>query len=118
MYIPEILSAIDLLVSPSLWEGFPNVILEAMAAGKPVVATSVGGTPELVVDGTTGILVPPSDPDALSKAIGKLLENPELRKIMGIAGKERVTENFSIQNMVNNTQQLYQELLYTKGLKS
>ena len=67
--IPEILATLDLFVLPSLWEGMLNAVLEAMAAGLPVVATAVGGTAEVVVDGVTGLLVTPRDPDALANAI-------------------------------------------------
>lgn len=115
--IPEILSALDVLVSPSLWEGLPNVVLEAMAAGKPVVATSVGGTPEAVVDGETGLLVPPRNPEALATAILRLLGNSELRTRMGHAGRERVLNHFTIQRMVKRTEQLYQELMIEKGVQ-
>ena len=115
--IPEILSALDVLVSPSLWEGLPNVVLEAMAAGKPVVATSVGGTPEAVVDGETGLLVPPRNPEALATAILRLLGNSELRTRMGHAGRERVLNHFSMQRMVKRTEQLYQELMIEKGVQ-
>lgn len=114
--IPELMSALDVFVSSSIWEGLPNVVLEAMAAGKPVVATSVGGTPEVVVDGETGLLVPPRNPEALARAIIRLLKNPELCTRMGHAGKERVLKQFSIQRMVTKTQQLYKELMIEKGL--
>jgi glycosyltransferase involved in cell wall biosynthesis len=114
--IPEILSSLDVLVSPSLWEGMPNVVLEAMAAGKPVVATSVGGTPETVVDGETGLLVPPRNHEALATAILRLLGNSELRTRMGHAGRERVLNHFSIQRMVTKTQHLYKELMIEKGV--
>jgi len=114
--IPELMSALDIFVSSSLWEGLPNVVLEAMVAGKPVVATSVGGTPEVVVDGETGLLVPPRNPEALARAIFRLLKNPELGSRMGRAGKERVLKQFSIQRMVTKTQQLYKELMIEKGV--
>jgi len=114
--IPEIMSAFDIFVSPSLWEGLPNVVLEAMAAGKPVVATSVGGTPEVVVDSLTGLLVPPHNPEALANAILFLCENPKLRKSMGQAGRDRVIKHFSIEQMVQQTEKLYHELIVEKGL--
>jgi len=115
--VPEILTAIDVFVSPSLWEGLPNVVLEAMAAGKPVVATSVGGTPEVIVDGETGLVVPPRNPEALASVIIRLLKNPELRTKMGRAGKERVLKQFSILRMVTKTQQLYKELMIEKDVQ-
>ncbi len=115
--VPTLLTALDLFVLPSLWEGLPNVILEAMAVGLPVVATAVGGTPELVVDGSTGCLVPPSNPAALAKAIGDLLAQPAQRQQMGAAGRVRVEQQFTIQRMVQATEALYGRLLVDKGVK-
>ncbi|MEA3407267.1 MAG: glycosyltransferase [Chloroflexota bacterium] len=114
--IPELLSLLDLFVLPSLWEGLPIAILEAMAAGLPVVATRVGGVPEVVVDGETGLLVPPGDPDALAQAILRLLRDPDLRHRMGQAGRARVAEHFSVEQMVRKTEALYERLLAEKGL--
>lgn len=115
--VPTLLKALDLFVLPSLWEGLPNVILEAMAIGLPVVATAVGGTPELVVDGSTGCLAPPNNPAALAKAIGDLLANPTHRQQMGRAGRARVEQQFTIQRMVQATEDLYARLLVDKGIK-
>jgi len=92
--VPALLAAADALVLPSSIEGLPLVVLEAMAAGRPVVATSVGGTPEAVVDGETGLLVPAGDVDALARAIDVLLGDPELARRLGEAGKRRVRERF------------------------
>ena len=114
--ILDILATLDLFVLPSLWEGLPNALLEAMAAGLPVVATAVGGTPEVVVDGVTGFLVPPRDPQALADAILRLLRDPELRQRMGEAGRARVAAHFSIEQMVHKTEALYEQLLAEKGL--
>jgi sugar transferase (PEP-CTERM/EpsH1 system associated) len=114
--VPEILALLDVFVLPSLWEGLPIALLEAMAAGLPVVATRVGGVPEVVVDGATGLLVPPRAPEALSKAILKLLQDPDLRQKMGQAGQERVREYFSVERMVEETEALYERLLAEKGL--
>ncbi len=83
-----------MLVLPSWIEGLPLVVLEAMAAGVPVVATSVGGTPEAVVDGETGLLVPPRDVDALAGAIDALLSDPERAQRLGAAGRRRARERF------------------------
>jgi glycosyltransferase involved in cell wall biosynthesis len=110
--VPRLLPAFDLLVQSSLHEGLPNTVMEAMAAGLPVVATAVGGTPEVVMDGVTGILVPPRSPDALAEAISTLLQDPDLRRKMGQAGKERVRQCFSVVQMVRTTEALYEELLY------
>ena len=114
--VPEILALLDIFVLPSLWEGLPIALLEAMAAGLPVVATAVGGTPEVVVDGVTGFLVPPRDPQALADAILRLLRDPELRQRMGEAGRARVAAHFSIEQMVHKTEALYEQLLAEKGL--
>jgi glycosyltransferase involved in cell wall biosynthesis len=115
--IPQILAALDVFTLPSRWEGLPNAVLEAMAAGLPVVATHVGGVPELVVDAETGLLVPPQDPAALSRALLTLLENSDLRREMGRAGRDRVRACFSIDRMVQDTAQLYDTLLLDKGIR-
>jgi glycosyltransferase involved in cell wall biosynthesis len=111
-----ILSYTRLFVLPSLWEGMPNAVMEAMAAAKPVVATRVGGVPELVVEGETGILVPPEDTEALALAMLDLLQDPLKGRSMGEAGRKRVQDHFSMTAMVTNTDYLYQELLKTKKL--
>lgn len=85
----------DLMVLPSFTEGLPNVVLEASAAGIPVIATAVGGTPEAVSDGRTGLLVPPGDPIALSAAVVELLTDPLTRRKFGMAGRAFVREQFS-----------------------
>ncbi len=87
--VPTHLAAADLLVLPTLSEGFPNVILEAMAAGLPVVVTNILGIPEIVDDGVNGLLVPPEDPAALAEAIEKLLGDPNLRERMGTANRAK-----------------------------
>jgi glycosyltransferase involved in cell wall biosynthesis len=114
--VPEILALVDVFVLPSLWEGLPIALLEAMAASLPVVATAVGGVPEVVVDGVTGLLVPPRDPEALSKAILTLLKDRDLQHSMGQAGRERVTRCFSVERMVKETEVLYESMMTRKGL--
>jgi glycosyltransferase involved in cell wall biosynthesis len=109
--VPNLLPAFDLFVQPSLHEGLPNAVLEAMAVGLPVIATAVGGTPEIVVDGVTGLLVPPHDPDVLAKTIVHLLHDLDLRRKMGRAGRERARRGFSLERMVGQTQALYEHLL-------
>jgi sugar transferase (PEP-CTERM/EpsH1 system associated) len=109
--VSRLLHAMDVFVLASVWEGMPNVALEAMAVGLPVVATAVGGTPEAVVDGETGLLVPPRDPGGLARAIARLLRDPELRRKMGQAGRRRVEQHFSVERMVYQTERLYEELL-------
>lgn len=92
--VPALLAAADALVLPSWVEGLPLVVLEAMAAGVPVVASSVGGTPEAVVDGETGLLVPPRDADALARALDGLLSDPARARALGEAGRLRARERF------------------------
>lgn len=109
--IPEMLHALDVVVSPSLSEGFSNAILEAMAAGKPVIATRVGGSPEQIIDGVTGLLVPPQDAGAIAQALLTLLRSPGLRREMGTAAQRHVQENFSVAIMARNHTRLYDDLL-------
>jgi len=112
--VDRLLQCSEVFVLPSRWEGFPNVILEAMAAGKPVVATAVGGIPELVVQGVTGVLVPPQDTPALADAIKGLLSDEKRALAMGAAGRQRVQQCFSMDAMISKTEALYQELLTRK----
>jgi glycosyltransferase involved in cell wall biosynthesis len=93
--VPGLMAGCAVVCLPSSLEGLPLVILEAMAQARPVVATAVGGTPELVVDGVTGLLVPPGDADALAQALGTVLGNAELARQLGEAGRERVVAEFS-----------------------
>ena len=113
--VPAILKEANLSVLPSLSEGLSNSLLEAMAAGLPIVATDVGGNPGVVRDGETGILIPPRDPAALCRAMIQVLESPDLAKRFGKAGRERVIANFSLESMVRRTQDLYQELMQNRG---
>ena len=101
----------DLLALPSRSEGIPNVVLEAMAMGKPVVATSVGGVPEIVDDGQTGRLVPPERPDLLAQGLAELLADPELRGKLASEGRRRVREAFSVEARVAKMQILYRDIL-------
>jgi glycosyltransferase involved in cell wall biosynthesis len=101
----------DVFVMPSLEEGFPIAALDAMAAGLPVVASSVGGVPELIEDGRTGWLVPPRDVEALASRLRLLLNNLELRLAMGTAAQTRVRDHFSLAQMTDNFRKLYDELL-------
>lgn len=112
--VPRMLSIMDIFVLPSLYEGFPNAVLEAMAASRPVVATSVAGTPEIVVDNETGILVPRANPEALAEAINSLIQTPERAEKMGRAGRLRVENYFSLEKMVKRTEELYEKLIEEK----
>lgn len=109
--VPDLLSISSLFVLPSLWEGMPNAVMEAMAAGLPVVATSVDGTPEVVLDGETGLLVPAKDPGALGSAIIELLLDGEKRRAFGAAGRERISQTFSLQSYVDRHEALYSQLV-------
>jgi glycosyltransferase involved in cell wall biosynthesis len=114
--IGTILNRAECVVLSSLWEGMPNVLLESMAAGKPVVATAVGGVPEIVVDGETGILVPPRDSGALANGIISLLRDSAHAAQMGRAGKARVEKAFTIAHTIQETDKLYRELLTGKHI--
>jgi glycosyltransferase involved in cell wall biosynthesis len=109
--IPSLLAACDLAVLPSRYEGLPISLIEAMAAGRPVVATNIGGTRELVRDGETGVLVPPDDPAALAAAIRALVSRPgELRRL-GNAGRARAHRHFGSAAMVAGVTDEYERLL-------
>ena len=109
--VEPITAKLVVLVLPSIAEGLPGALFEAGALGVPVVATAVGGIPEVVVDGVTGILVPPQDPAALADAIASLLDDPERARAMGEAGRQRVEQHFTVERMVAETLALYEELL-------
>jgi len=86
-------------------------VLEAMAHGRAVVATPVGGTPEVVADGETGLLVPPRDPDALADALRRLLDDPDLRRRMGEAGRRRVAADFTAERMADRVLAVYERVV-------
>jgi glycosyltransferase involved in cell wall biosynthesis len=109
--VPEFLSEVQVSVLPSLSEALSNTLLESMAAGVPVVATRVGGNPEVVEDGVTGFLVPPREPEALAAAISRLLDQPLRAQAMGRAGRQRATEQFSLERLTHETESLYLRLL-------
>lgn len=109
--IAELLRAMRLFVLPSQNEGISNTVLESMATGIPVIATRVGGNPELVVDGETGSLISPNDPVALEAAIERYLSSPELIDLHGRAARERVVKVFSLTTMLQSYRQLYDRLL-------
>lgn len=113
--IPDLLAVCDLFVLPSLFEGLPLSVLEAMQAGKPVVATAIGGTSEAVVPGETGFLVPPGDPVALADAILTVLSDAALAHRLGAAGKARVGRCFSLETMAKRTMEAYDALLDASG---
>ncbi len=109
--VADILAGCDLAVLPSRAEGFPNAVLEYLAAGLPTIATRVGGTPELIEDGVTGMLVPPEDSSALSSAILSLLRAPENARRIALNGHESAVQKFSFERMTGVVEALYTELL-------
>jgi len=109
--LPRILPCLDLLVHPASMEGMGVILLQAGAAGIPVVATAVGGIPEVVVHGQTGLLVPPGDPLRLASAVASLLSDTQGRLSMGEAARERVRSEFSVDRMVEGNLSVYEELL-------
>jgi glycosyltransferase involved in cell wall biosynthesis len=114
--VPRLLALADLLVLPSRYEGLPNVVLEAMRFRKPVVATAAPGTTEVVVDGVTGRLVPIGKPPALAQAVRTVIEDPELARRFGEAGRVRVEAEFRAATMVERFASLYEELARGKGV--
>ena len=109
--VARILAAADIFALPSLWEGMSNALLEAMAAGKPVVATEIDGNVEQVVSGETGLLVPPADAESLAAALTELCADPALAEAMGKRGRERVASVFPAKGMTEATLDLYARLL-------
>lgn len=111
----EILNLFEIFVLSSLWEGLPLVVLEAMAASKPVIATRVAGTAEAIVDGQTGILVPLRDSKRLAESIKTLLKDQRLAQKMGEAGRRRAHRHFRVERMVDETEKLYMDLMKSKS---
>ena len=109
--IPDLMADMDVLVIPSLWEGFGLTAIEAMTVGLPVVATEVGGLPEVVRPGETGILVPPADAASLAKAIMWVLQHPKEASEMAENGKEIVNREFSSKGMAKKTEVTYQKVM-------
>ncbi len=106
--VPALLAGCDVFCLPSSAEGLPLVVLEAMARGKPVVTTPAGGTAELVVDGVTGLLVPPGDAAALAEALSGLLADPDRARQLGEAGRERVRTEFSAARAAEEILRIYE----------
>jgi glycosyltransferase involved in cell wall biosynthesis len=115
--VPELMSAVDAYVMSSAWEGMPIVLLEAAAAGLPVVATLVGGNHEVVRDQETGFLVPPSNSEALGLAMLRLMNSPEADRLsMGERGREHVRTHYGLGPVVDRWEELYRDVLERKGL--
>ena len=115
--IPTILAGLDIVVLPTIldFEGTPLAVIEALASAKPVVATCVGGVPEVVRDGETGLLVPPRDPEALAKAISRLLEDPIMGQQLGASGRSLVCKVYERERMVEETERCLLHLLEAKA---
>lgn len=114
--VPDVMRAADGYVMSSAWEGMPMVLLEAAAAGLPIVTTSVGGTGEVVADGSSGFLAPARDPTALAAAMVRLMALPEAeRRAMGERGRERVMSRYSLVRVAERWEALYREVLERKG---
>lgn len=116
--VPALLSAVDVSVMPSLNEALSNVLLESMAAGSAVVATDVGGTAEALLDGTSGLLIPPGNPQEMAGAIGRLLDYPAVARELGSRARRTIGERFSLDRMVAATEALYDHLLTRKQPKA
>jgi glycosyltransferase involved in cell wall biosynthesis len=116
--VPQIMREVDISVLPSLSESFSNSLLESMAHGLPVIATHVGGNPEVISDGLNGILIPPRDSAALARAISGLLESPELARRLGESARDKVVREYSLERLLRRTEDLYTSLLERRGLTS
>jgi glycosyltransferase involved in cell wall biosynthesis len=114
--VPAVLAASDLFVLASHWEGLPLGLLEAMAAGLAAVVTAVGGNPQVVAEGVSGLLVPARDKQALGQAISALLQDPIRRERMGQAARQRFEHHFSMQNFIKKHEDLYQEIFFGSPL--
>lgn len=114
--IPELLRMMDLFVLTSLWEGMPRALIEAMYCARPVVATAVDGTPELLRNGMFGILAPPKDVEQIASGIITLLKDRERAEQMGQAARNHAANLFSIEKMLTEIEKLYDDLLHQKGL--
>ncbi|MCT7990056.1 glycosyltransferase family 4 protein [Laspinema olomoucense] len=109
--LSAVFSEFDIFAFPTFGEGFGLVLLEAMAVSKPVVASNVMAIPEIVIDGQTGLLVPPDNADALAQGLLKLIENPSLCQQFGSAGRQRLEQEFTVDRMVQKTIAVYDEVL-------
>ncbi|MGQ9603057.1 MAG: glycosyltransferase [bacterium] len=115
--IPALLSAMDIYLTTSRSEGVPVTLFEAMAAGKPIVATSVGGIPDVIEDGKDGILVPSRDPEAIARAIMRLLNDKALAESLVANARKKFLENYSTQAVLSKMENIYAELIEKKGIK-
>ena len=103
------------MISASDAEGLPNVVLEGAAAGRPIVATAAGGTPEIVIDGVTGLLAPVGDTDGLARGLTRILDDRGLAQRMGGAARDHVAKRFGLERFVAETAALYEEMVQRHG---
>ena len=108
--VRDVLAALDIVVIPSVLEGFPMITLEAMAMAKPIVAAKIDGITEQITDGINGILIPPKDSSAIAQAIIRLINDRESGKKLGLAARKRVEQEFSVEKMVSETEKVYSSL--------
>jgi glycosyltransferase involved in cell wall biosynthesis len=109
--VPDLLGAMDIFVLPSHSEGVSLAVLEAMAAGLPVIVSEVGGLPEIVRHEENGLLIPPKDPEALAKSLAQLLDSPDLAKRLGAKAREHIQEKYSLEQMSRAVNEAYDELV-------
>lgn len=109
--LTKIMKEIDVFVLPSLFEGLPISVIEAMAFGKPCVVTNVGGNPDLVVDGVTGFVVPPANADRLAQALCNMIADEHLRACMGVYSRKRYEENYTSRTVAPRIVEVYQRAL-------
>ncbi len=112
--VPDLLKALDIFILPSYSEGVSLALLEAMAAARPVIVSRVGGLPEVVEQGKTGLLIAPRDADALAEALARLLDDPDLAKKLGAAARRRVRAHFSLDRLGKEINAIYEELVEKK----
>ena len=112
--VPQILASLDISLHTSIWEGMPIAIIEAMLMSKAIIATKVGGIPELIEDGVTGILLAPYDREALARSIIKLINDKALAKRMGELARQYARERFTRKTMIENILKLYDSFIALK----
>ena len=108
--VPAILSFTDLGIISSVAEGIPQFLFQIMAMGKPVIATEVGGIPEIVTSGVTGVLIPPEDPAALAKAMVQVLGDPGSARRLGAEGRRLVEQGYTVEKMAEKVYKVYQQV--------
>ena len=113
--VPSIMKACDIFILPSLWEGMPNTVLEAMSVSMPTIATNVDGTPEVIMDRSHGVLIPSKDAHAIKQEIEFMLNNPEFRKDLGLEARKRIEEVFSLEKTTKHFADLYKKLMLHNG---